>query len=109
MLDNKIEELFGTIESSSEYIEYKKIGDILDKDPNILMELQEIKELQKEATYLESNNDIRYKEVDEIIAKKVEELNNNEVYKEYLEKMREFNKLILNSSNMLESFINSKI
>ena len=109
MLDNKIEELFGTIESSSEYIEYKKIGDILDKDPNILMELQEIKELQKEATYLESNNDIRYKEVDEIIAKKVEELNNNEVYKEYLEKMREFNKLILKSSNMLESFINSKI
>ena len=109
MLDNKIEELFGTIETSEEYIEYKKIGDILDKDPNIMLLLQEIKELQKEATYLESNNDIRYKEVDEIIAKKVEELNKNEVYKEYLEKMQEFNKLILKSSNMLEGYFNTKI
>lgn len=109
MLDNKIDDLFLTIENSNEYIEYKKIGDILKKDPIISILIQEIKELQKEATYLEFNNDERYKEVDEIIASKVEELNNNVVYKEYLKKMKEFNKLILSSSNIIENYVNDKI
>ncbi len=108
MLD-KVDELFSSIENSNEYREYKKIGNILEKDPNISILIQEIKELQKEATYLESNNDIRYKEVDEIINKKVEELNQNKIYQEYLDKMKEFNKLILNSSNIIENYINDKI
>ena len=56
--------------------------------------MQEIKDLQKEANYLEENNDIRYKDVENIIADKVEELNNNKIYQEYLDKMKEFNKLI---------------
>ncbi len=108
MLD-KVDELFSSIENSNEYREYKKIGNILEKDPNISILIQEIKELQKEATYLESNNDIRYKEVDEIINKKVEELNQNKIYQEYLDKMKEFNKLILNSSSIIENYINDKI
>lgn len=109
MLDNSIEELFGTIETSSEYIEYKKIGNILKKDLNILILIQEIKDLQKEAVYLEENNDIRYKEVDKIIATKVEKLNQNKIYQEYLEKMKKFNEIILKSSNILETYVNDKI
>ena len=97
MLD-KVGKLFSNIENSNEYKEYKKIGNILEKDPNISILMQEIKELQKEAAYLESNNDERYKKVDEIIAKKVKQLNKNNIYKEYLKKMEEFNELLLDSS-----------
>ncbi len=89
-----VDELFCSIENSALYKEYIKIGDILKKDHNIYLLMQEIKDLQKEANYLEENNDIRYKDVENIIADKVEELNNNKIYQEYLDKMKEFNKLI---------------
>jgi len=109
MIDNKIDELFDTIESSSEYLEYKKIGDILKKDKSIMKLMNEIKELQKEATLLEYNNDPRYKELDKIIEEKVIELNSNVVYQEYLNKMKEFNEILLNSSNIIEKYVNEKI
>ena len=89
-----VDELFCSIENSALYKEYIKIGDILKKDHNIYLLMQEIKDLQKEANYLEENNDIRYKDVENIIADKVEELNNNKIYQEYLDKMKEYNKLI---------------
>ena len=89
-----VDELFCSIENSALYKEYIKIGDILKKDHTIYLLMQEIKDLQKEANYLEENNDIRYKDVENIIADKVEELNNNKIYQEYLDKMKEFNKLI---------------
>lgn len=95
---DKVDELFSNIENSDEYKKYKIIGKILEKDPNISILMQEIKELQKEAIYLESNNDLRYKEVDKVIAIKVAELNNNEVYKEYLKEMKKFNEILLTSS-----------
>lgn len=109
MLDNKIDELFTTIEDSKEYKEYKKLGSILEKDPNITLSLNEIKELQKEATYLEENGDERYKQVDELIASKVKVLESNEIYKEYLSKMKEFNKIIATSSNIIEGYLNNNI
>ena len=89
-----VDELFCSIENSALYKEYIKIGDILKKDHTIYLLMQEIKDLQKEANYLQENNDIRYKDVENIIADKVEELNNNKIYQEYLDKMKEFNKLI---------------
>jgi len=109
MIDNKIDELFDTIESSNEYLEYKKIGDILKKDNTISSLMHEIKNLQKEATLLEYNNDPRYKELDKIIEGKVEELNAKPVYQEYLNKMKEFNEILLNSSNIIEKYVNEKI
>lgn len=88
MIDN----MFNDILDSNEYLEYKKIGELLDHDLEINQMLLEIKQLQKEADYLESNGDIRAKEVDEIIALKVSELNENKNYKKYLECMEKFNK-----------------
>lgn len=85
MSDNKLDELFNDIKNSSYYKEYKKIGKILEDDNEINMQINEIKELQKEASFLEANNDIRYKELDEIIKKRVEILNSNNNYKKYLE------------------------
>ena len=109
MIDNKMEELFDTILNSKEYEEYKKIGDILKKDSSINGLINEIKSLQQEATFLEYNNDPKYKELDRIIDAKVKELNSKPVYQEYLHKMEEFNDIISSSSLMLEQYVNEKI
>lgn len=109
MVENKIDELFNTIENSKEYKDYLKIGKSLKKDKKIDKLIEEIKELQKESTILEYNNDDSYKEIDKIIASKVEELNNIPAYQEYLHKMNELNDILAMSSNMLEEYIDEKV
>ena len=109
MINSSIEELFNSIENSSLYKRYKKMSDILGKDSEIKNMLDEIKELEKEATYLENIGDDRYKEVDEEIKRKADILNNNYVYQEYLNSMNEFNDEISMSSKMIESYIEEKV
>ena len=86
-----------------------EMNTILSKDENIKKILDEIKELEKEATYLENIGDDRYKEVDEKIKRKADILNNNYVYQEYLNSMNEFNDEISMSSRMIESYVEEKV
>ena len=109
MVNSSIEELFNSIENSVLYKKYMKMNDILSKDENIRKLLDEIKELEKEATYLENIGDDRYKEVDEEIKRKADILNNNYIYQEYLNSMNEFNDEISISSKMIEKYIEEKI
>ena len=90
-MNSSLEELFNSIENSSLYQEYLRMKDILRKDSEIKSLIDEIKELEKQATYLEYLGDESYKEIDEEIKRKAEILNNKQVYKEYLNKMDEFN------------------
>ena len=85
------------------------MNDILSKDENIKKILDEIKELEKEATYLENIGDDRYKEVDEEIKRKADILNNNYIYQEYLNSMNDFNDEISMSSKMIEKYIEEKV
>ena len=71
--------------------------------------IEEIKKLQKEATYLEYHEDNKYKEIDSIIKEKTKELNNNSKYQEYLSKLKKFNNTLLASSLLLEDYIDSKV
>ena len=109
MVNSSIEELFNSIENSSLYKRYMKMNDILSKDENIKKILDEIKELEKEATYLENIGDDRYKEVDEEIKRKADILNNNYIYQEYLNSMNEFNDELSISSRMIEKYVEEKI
>ena len=109
MINSSIEELFNSIENSALYKRYKKMSDILSKDLEIKNMLDEIKELEKEATYLENIGDDRYKEVDEEIKKKADILNNNCVYQEYLNCMDEFNDELSMSSKMIENYVSEKV
>ena len=59
MINSSLEELFSSIENSSLYKEYKKMEDILNKDSEIKKIIDEIKELEKEATYLEYIGDLK--------------------------------------------------
>ena len=109
MVNSSIEELFNSIENSSLYKKYKKMSDILSKDLEIKNMLDEIKELEKEATYLESIGDDKYKDIDEEIKKKADILNNKQVYQEYLNKMDEFNNELSMSSKMIEKYVEEKV
>ena len=109
MINNSLEELFNSIENSNLYKEYKKMSDILSKDSEIKKLLDEIKELEKQATYLEYIGDDRYKEIDDEIKKKADILNNKQVYQEYLNKMDEFNNELAMSSRMIEKYVEEKV
>ena len=109
MVNSSIEDLFNSIENSSLYKRYMKMNTILSKDENIRKILDEIKELEKEATYLENIGDDRYKEVDEEIKRKADILNNNYIYQEYLNSMNEFNDELSISSKMIEMYVEEKI
>ena len=109
MINSSIEELFNSIENSSLYKKYRQMSDILSKDNEIKKILDEIKELEKEATYLENIGDDRYQEVDEEIKRKADILNNNYVYQEYLNSMNDFNDEISMSSKMIEQYVEEKV
>lgn len=109
MIESSIEELFDSINNSKEYKEYQEITSILNDNQEIKSLIEEIKELQKEATNLEYNEDEKYKEVDKIIEEKTNILNNNQHYQEYLSKLKKFNNLLLASSSLLDEYIEDKV
>lgn len=82
---------------------------ILNKDKEIRGLIEEIKELEKKATYLESIGDEEYKKIDELICKKADILNNKQVYIEYLNKMEEFNNEMAISSKMIEEYVSEVV
>ena len=109
MINNSLEELFNSIENSKLYKEYKKMENILNKDKEIKELINEIKELEKQATYLEYIGDEKYIELNNEIKKKADILNNKQVYQEYLNKMDEFNDELAISSKMIEKYVEEKV
>lgn len=109
MFENKMEDLLKTIEESNEYQEYQKFNSILEKDPKVNSLINEIKLLEQKATKLEYLGNMEYKEIDNLISKKKEELESIPVYQEYLNKMEELNDILSTSTNMIEEYLNEKI
>ena len=109
MIESKLEELFNSIENSKLYKEYRSIKNILNKDEEIKKLIDEIKTLEKKATYLENNGDDSYKLVDEEIKRKSDILNSKQVYIEYLNKMEEFNDELAMSSRIINDYIEEKV
>ena len=109
MINSSLEELFNAIENSDLYKEYKKMSLILEKDKDIKKLIDKIKELEKQATYLEYIGDESYKEVDKEIKELEKVLNQKPIYREYLNKMEEFNNELSTSSKMIESYVAEKV
>ena len=70
-MNNKIEELFNTIENTKEYIEYNEIKELLINDEEIMNLIKEIKKLQKKATHEEASHQTIYHETDKLIQEKI--------------------------------------
>ena len=108
-MNNSLNDLYNSIENSTYYKEYKKISSILESDNDINNLINEIKDLEKEATRLEYNKDSRYKELDKIIKEKINLLNNNHIYMEYLNRMEELNNILKESSNIISEYLNENV
>ncbi|MDO4394848.1 MAG: YlbF family regulator [Mycoplasmatota bacterium] len=109
MEKTSLEELFSSIENSKLYKEYQQMVNILNKDSEIKTLIEEIKALEKKATYLENIGDASYKEIDNIIKEKANTLNNKQVYIEYLNKMSDFNQELSVSSKMISDYLSEKV
>ena len=109
MINDSIDTLFESIKNSKEYNEYLNISNVISKSDELNGLINEIKKLQKESVNLEYSGDIRYKEVDNEIEKRVEVLNSNPLYKEYLRRMDSLNNILSESSYTIEKYINEKI
>lgn len=108
-MESNLEKLFNAIENSKAYQEYIKMKNILDKDQSIKELIDEIKELEKQATYLEYIGDEKYKEIDLEIANKTDILNNKPVYQEYLNRMNELNDELAISTDMISKYVEEKV
>ena len=108
-MNKSLEELYNSIENSNYYKEYKKITSIIENDDEINNLINEIKDLEKEATILEYNKNEKYKEIDKVIHDKINILNNNQLYIDYLNKMEELNSILKESSNMIEKYLEENI
>lgn len=108
-MQNKLEELFHAIEESQEYQDYLQIGNVIEGDEEIHGLVSEIKKLQQRSVELEYKGDNTYKEVDQVIEKKVRLLNSKPLYQEYLRRMDQFNDILSESTHQIEGYINSKI
>ncbi len=106
---NKIEELFHSIKESTEYKEYIKITEKIDKNKEIKEIVNHIKKLQQEAVNLEYKKNIKYKEINKQAEQKIKELNTIPLYKEYTRRINALNDILAESSNQIEKYINSKI
>lgn len=108
-MNNSLEELYNSIENSDYYKEYKKITNVLEEDKEINDLINEIKELEKEATILEYKKDPKYKDIDKLIKEKIDILNNNQLYIDYLNKMEDLNNILKESSNIIEKYLEENI
>ena len=109
MIENKMNELFESITSSTEYQAYLNIGSVLENNEEINTLVKEIKTLQQKSVELEYKGDSSYQEIDKIIEEKVKTLNEKPIYQEYLRRMNEFNDILTQSSSTIEKYINSKV
>jgi len=109
MIDKKIEELFDSIRNSDIYKKYLIMIKNMKEDKDIMNLLEELKNLQKEATNLEYHKDIKYMEIDKIIKEKIKELYSNYKYQEYLNTFNELNEILKNITFQIEKFIIEKI
>ena len=108
VIDNSIENLYNSINESTEYKEYLEISNILKEDKELNKLINKIKTLQKEAVKLESINDNKSKDIDKEIGTLVNKLNSIPKYIEYKDKLKKFNDVLKISSSLIEDYINDK-
>jgi cell fate (sporulation/competence/biofilm development) regulator YmcA (YheA/YmcA/DUF963 family) len=100
-MNNKIEELFNTIENTKEYIEYKEIKELLINDEEIMNLIKEIKKLQKKATHEEASHQTIYK----LIQEKINNLNSYSLYHEFITKKENLNDILAFVTNTINKYL----
>ncbi len=87
------------------------INNMTDESSAVLALLENLQreDLEKEATILEYKKDPKYKELDKLIKEKINILNNNQLYIDYLKKMEDLNSILKESSTIIEKYLEENI
>ena len=104
-MNNKIEELFNTIENTKEYIEYNEIKELLINDEEIMNLIKEIQKLQKKATHEEASQQTIYHETDKLIQEKINNLNSYSLYHEFITKKENLNDILAFVTNTINKYL----
>ena len=92
---NKVDEIIKDIESSNEYQKYLLLKDKISNDKELIRLINEVKILQKDVVHHLNKKDL--------LKEKLEELDNNPLYREYNNTISEIN----NTFAIIESSINN--
>ena len=92
---NKVDEIIKDIESSNEYQKYLLLKDKIFNDKELIRLINEVKVLQKDV--------VHHLNKKELLEEKLEELDNNPLYREYNNTISEIN----NTFAIIESSINN--
>ena len=108
-LSDRVDDLFSSIESSSEYLEYLNISRVIQNHEDIKLLVENIKRLQKESVRLDGRNDLKQKNIDKQIDELKRKLYSIPLYQEYVRRMDWLNDILSASSFQIEKYINSKV
>ncbi len=98
---DKIDEIILLIESSSNYQKYLNLKDTISNNKDIMILINEIKVLQKDV--------VHHFDKKELLNKKIEELNNFPLYREYNNILYELNNEFSIVENSINNYFNKKI
>ena len=98
---DKIDEIILLIESSSNYQKYLNLKDTISNNKDIMILINEIKVLQKDV--------VHHFDKKELLNKKIEELNNFPLYREYNNILYELNNEFSIIEKSINNYFNKKI
>lgn len=98
---NKIEEIISKIENSDLYHKYVDLKNKLNKNKEIVTLINEVKLLQKDV--------VHHMDKKELLNKKIEDLNNYPLYREYNNTICDINNIYAIIENNINNYFNNKL
>ena len=98
---NKVDEIISLIENSDDYQKYLFLKEQIDKNKEVKKLINEVKILQKDVVHhLKKENELK---------KKMDELNNHPLYREYNNTLLEINNVYAIIENSLNKYFQDKL
>lgn len=98
---DKVDEIIKLIEESDEYIKYLDLRNQINKNKELKTLINEVKVLQKDIVHKIDKK--------ELLSRKMDELNNNPLYREYNNTLAEINNTYAVIENSLNKYFQDKL
>lgn len=98
---DKVDDIIKTIEESSEYQKYVELKEKISKNKELMKLINEVKVLQKDVVHHVKDKSI--------LKNKMDELNNDPLYREYNNTLSEINNTFAIVENTLNNYFNKKL
>ncbi len=98
---DKIDEIISKIENSDDYLKYLDLKSKIENNKNLVSLIREIKILQKDVVHHLDKN--------KLLDEKINELNNNPLYREYINVIYDINNTYMIIENNINNYFYNKI